>query len=98
PGAAGWTGRTERSHGCRRKPKTMNRKDECQELFALLRSRFPVILIESNEEPRILELLQQAANLENQVLMTWSITHGIRRHGRDDAIYQTNDLLEIRRA
>ncbi len=72
----------------------MNRKDECQELYALLRSRFPVILIESNEEPRILELLQQAANLENQVLMTWSITHGIRRHGRDEAIYQTNDLLD----
>ena len=72
----------------------MNRKDECQELCALLRSRFPVILIESNEEPRILELLQQAANLENQVLMTWSITHGIRRHGRDEAIYQTNDLLD----
>ena len=72
----------------------MNRKDECQELTALLRSRFPVILIESHEEPRILEVLQQAANLENQVLMTWSITHGIRRHGRDEAIYQTNDLLD----
>ncbi len=72
----------------------MNRKDESQELTALLRSRFPVILIESHEEPRILEVLQQAANLENQVLMTWSITHGIRRHGRDEAIYQTNELLD----
>ncbi len=72
----------------------MSRDDECDELCALLRSRFPIILIVSNEEPRILDLLQKAANLENQVLMTWSITHGIRRYGRDEAIYQTNDLLD----
>ncbi len=68
--------------------------DECGELCALLRSRFPIVLIQSYEEPRILELLQKAANLENQVLMTWSITNGIRRHGRDEAIYQTNELLD----
>jgi ATP-dependent 26S proteasome regulatory subunit len=72
----------------------MTSQDETRELTALLRSRFPIILIESHEEPRILELLQKAANLENQVLMTWSIVHGIRRHGRDEAIYQTNDLLD----
>ena len=45
-------------------------RDEVQELCALLRSRFPIILIASHEEPRILELLAKAANLENQVLMT----------------------------
>ncbi len=72
----------------------VNRNDECQELTALLRSRFPIILVQSHEEPRILDLLQKAANLENQVLMSWSITNGIRRHGREEAIYQTNDLLD----
>jgi ATP-dependent 26S proteasome regulatory subunit len=72
----------------------MDARDEVQELCALLRSRFPIILIESHEEPRILELLQKAANLENQVMMCWSITAGIRRHGRDEAIYQTNELLD----
>jgi SpoVK/Ycf46/Vps4 family AAA+-type ATPase len=72
----------------------MNGRDEVRELCALLRSRFPIVLIASHEEPRILELLQTAANLENQVLMTWSITSGIRRHGRDESIYQTNDLLD----
>jgi ATP-dependent 26S proteasome regulatory subunit len=72
----------------------MSRNDESQELCALLRSRFPIILIQAHEEPRILELLQKAANLENQVLMTWSITSGIRKHGREEAIYQTNDLLD----
>ena len=73
----------------------MDGRDEVQELCALLRSRFPIILIQSHEEPRILELLAKAANLEDQVLMTWSITCGIRRHGREEAIYQTNDLLDV---
>jgi ATP-dependent 26S proteasome regulatory subunit len=72
----------------------LTREDESRELCALLRSRFPIILIQSHEEPRVLELLQKAANLENQVLMTWSITTGIRRYGRDEPIYQTNDLLD----
>ena len=72
----------------------MNTRDEAAELGSLLRSRFPIILIESHEEPRILELLKKACNLENQVLMTWSITSGIRRHGRDEAVHQTNDLLD----
>ena len=72
----------------------MNARDEVHELSSLLRSRFPIILIASHEEPRILELLNKVCNLENQVLMSWSITSGIRRYGRDEAIYQTNDLLD----
>ncbi len=72
----------------------MNTRDEATELGSLLRSRFPIILIESHEEPRIVELLKKACNLENQALMTWSITSGIRRHGRDEAVHQTNDLLD----
>jgi len=72
----------------------VSHSEECQELCALLRARFPVILIESYEEPRMLQLLQQAANLENQVLMTWSITNGIHRYGREESVYQTNELLD----
>jgi SpoVK/Ycf46/Vps4 family AAA+-type ATPase len=70
-------------------------RDEVAELGALLRSRFPIILIESHEEPRMLELLAKACNLENQVLMCWSITKGLGRHGREDTIYQTNELLDV---
>ena len=71
----------------------MNARDEVAELGSLLRSRFPIVLIESHEEPRILELLAKVCNLENQVLMTWSITSGIRRHGRDEAIYRVAPRL-----
>jgi len=38
---------------------SVSHDDECDELCALLRSRFPIILIQSHEEPRILELLKK---------------------------------------
>lgn len=65
----------------------MNERAEVQELSALLRSKVPIILIETHEEPRILKLLQQACNLEQQVMFRWSIVDGITRNGRDEPIY-----------
>ena len=72
----------------------MDDRDEAKEICSLLRARFPIILIEAHEEPRILDVLAKSCNLENQVLMTWSITTGLRRYGRDENIYQTNELLD----
>ena len=72
----------------------MNDREEIQEVSALLRSKVPIILIETNEEPRILNLLQQAGNLEQQMLFRWSIVGGISRFNVEDAIYNTHNLLE----
>jgi SpoVK/Ycf46/Vps4 family AAA+-type ATPase len=72
----------------------MNERAEVQELSALLRSKVPIILIETHEEPRILKLLQNACNLEQQVLFRWSIVDGITRNGRDEPIYNTNNLVD----
>lgn len=72
----------------------MNEKAEVQELTALLRSKAPIILIETHEEPRILKLLEKACNLEQQLLFRWSITDGICRHGREESIYNTHNLLD----
>jgi SpoVK/Ycf46/Vps4 family AAA+-type ATPase len=72
----------------------MNERAEVQELSALLRSKVPIILIETHEEPRILKLLQNACNLEQQVLFRWSIVDGITRYGRDEPIYNTNNLVD----
>ncbi|MCP5291102.1 MAG: hypothetical protein H6938_00940 [Burkholderiales bacterium] len=57
----------------------MNERAEINELSALFRARVPLILIETHEEPRILRLLTQAASLENQLLMNWSIVDGLGR-------------------
>ncbi len=72
----------------------MNEKAEVRELCTLLRSKAPIILIETHEEPRIMKLLEQAANLEQQMLFRWSITDGIARNGRDESIYNTNNLVD----
>ena len=72
----------------------MNERAEVQELGALLRSKVPIILIETHEEPRILKLLQQACNLEQQLMFRWSIVDGISRHGQDESIYNTNNLVD----
>ena len=57
----------------------MNELAEIKEISALLRARVPLILIETHEEPRILKLLTQASNLENQLMMRWSIVDGLGR-------------------
>lgn len=80
----------------------MNERAEVEELGALLRSKVPLILVETHEEPRVLKLLSQACNLEQQVLLRWSIVDGIARVtgaaggvDRSDAGYtQTNDLVD----
>mgnify|MGYP003672910925 CR=1 FL=1 len=57
----------------------MNERAEISEFCALLRAKVPLILIESHEEPRVLNLLSQACNLETQLMMRWSIIDGLGR-------------------
>ncbi len=49
------------------------------DLTVIIRSRFPIVTIETHEEPRVLELLERVANLENQALFVWNVTDGLRR-------------------
>lgn len=77
-----------------RETSTMKDRDELIEIGALLKSRVPIILIETHEEPRILKLLHQACNLEQQVMFRWSITDGITRFSREEPIHGTNNLLD----
>jgi len=57
----------------------MDERAEVQELSALLRSKVPLIWIETHEELRILKLLSQACNLEQHLMMRWSIVDGLGR-------------------
>jgi SpoVK/Ycf46/Vps4 family AAA+-type ATPase len=65
---------------------------ELQDLILLIKSRFPILLIESHEEPRVLSLLERTTNLENTPLFTWSVTAGLRRRLRPDAVPESSDL------
>lgn len=62
-----------------------------RDLKVLLRSRIPVIVIESFEESAALGLLEKTANLAGTALFVWNVVDGLRRRGRDHVIPETRD-------
>jgi hypothetical protein len=70
---------------------------EQRELTLLVKSRFPVIVIETHEEPRALALLEKVCNLESQPLFAWSVATGLRRRGRNESVPQTGDPTDCLR-
>ena len=63
-----------------------------RDLTVILKSRFPLVVIETSEEPRVLQLLERIANLEGWALFIWSVVEGLHRAGRNVRIPQTNDF------
>ncbi|MDH5786039.1 MAG: AAA family ATPase, partial [Chromatiales bacterium] len=56
---------------------------EGHDLELLLRSHLPLIIVESNEETRLLQLLTTLAVKQYRPLYCWSITDGLQRHDID---------------
>ncbi len=50
-----------------------------RDLSLIIRSRFPIVLIETHEEARMMALLEQVARLEGQGLFMWSAADGLQR-------------------
>jgi hypothetical protein len=62
-----------------------------KELTLLVKSRFPIVVVQTHEELRALALLEKVCRLEEQPLFVWSVTSGLRRRGRDESVPQTGD-------
>ena len=71
--------------------------NDAKDLAVALKSRFPIILIETHEEQRVLALLENLTNLSGQALFTWAITSSVRRMNRKETVLQTNDLVDALR-
>ncbi|WP_372872920.1 AAA family ATPase [Shewanella sp.] len=56
---------------------------DVQDLTAVLRSNTPIVVIETYEEYRVIELLKRVAATLYQPLFTWSITSGLSRVDKD---------------
>ncbi len=52
---------------------------EANDLDILIRSRIPVIVIETHEEPRVLELFRHLAIRQPNMLFKWTVTEGLQR-------------------
>jgi len=66
--------------------------DNLHDLALIIKSRFPLVLVETGEEVRMMQLLERVANLEGWPLFVWSIADGIRRVPRTDVITQTYEF------
>ena len=66
--------------------------DNLRDLTLIIKSRFPLVQVETSEEVRMMQLLERIANLENWPLFVWSIADGIRRMPRTDVITQTYEF------
>ena len=54
---------------------------DLNDLGLLLDSKVPILVIESFEEPRVLEMITRLAVKKALVLYTWSMTEGLNRLG-----------------
>ena len=66
--------------------------DNLHDLALIIKSRFPLVQVETSEEVRMMQLLERVANLEGWPLFVWSIADGIRRVPRADVISQTYEF------
>ena len=71
--------------------------NDLHDLTLILQSRFPLVVVETHEEPRVLALLEQAANLEGWALFVWSIADGLRRSNNSQPTPQTYAFLDALR-
>jgi ATP-dependent 26S proteasome regulatory subunit len=70
--------------------------DTLHDLALIIRSRCPLVQIETREETRMMKLLERVANLEGWPLFVWTIADGLKRVPRSDVVTQTyefNDAL-----
>jgi SpoVK/Ycf46/Vps4 family AAA+-type ATPase len=65
-----------------------------KDLELLFHSRYPIIAVETYEEERLEETLQQIAVKLSLPLFVWTVTEGLRRQGADKPIYDSQHPLK----
>jgi len=69
-------------------------KSEKEELQLLLRSRFPILVVETTEEQRFREVVENVTNLEDIPLFTWSVVKGLAGATLGSGVVNTRELEE----
>ncbi len=69
--------------------------DSARDLEILIRSRYPVVAVDTLEEDRLRALLGRVARRLDVPLFTWSRTQGLVREGKDQATYDTADPFKM---
>ena len=67
---------------------------DLHDLELLLDSKVPILVVESFEEPRVLEMITRLAVNRTSPLYTWSATEGLHRLGFGDGLSEDDDTKE----
>ena len=70
-------------------------EDAAREIELLVRSRYPLIVVDTVEEDRLRELLGRTANRLDLTLFNWTRTRGLVRDGLDRGVYDTSDPVRL---
>lgn len=71
--------------------------DTLHDFTLIIKSRFPLVEVDTGEEVRMMKLLERVSNLESWPLFVWSIADGVRRVPRTDVIPQTYEFRDALR-
>jgi len=69
--------------------------DAAREIELLVRSRYPLIVVDTLEEERLRELLGRTADRLDLSLFNWTRTRGLVREGLERGVYDTSDPLRL---
>jgi SpoVK/Ycf46/Vps4 family AAA+-type ATPase len=76
---------------------TLTTESPLRDLAAIIRSRTPLIAVESNEEPQIVALVRQLASKFNLKAFRWTVTEGLQAFNPADqpeqAIMKSQEIL-----
>ncbi len=64
---------------------------------SLLSTQVPLVVVESAEEQKVINLLERVATLNSQGFYVWHLTHGLRRWNGGDQPYNTQNIVEALR-
>ncbi|HSC74661.1 MAG TPA: AAA family ATPase [Pseudomonadales bacterium] len=71
---------------------------DAHDLGLIIDSRVPLILIQSHEETRVLDVLMQVSNIRTLPMQVWTMTDGLRPMGFSMAEPDGDQLLELEAA
>jgi ATP-dependent 26S proteasome regulatory subunit len=66
--------------------------NDLEQLKGLLASKTPIVLIESHEEAKVLQMLERFCLLNEVKLWRWSVTEGLRLFNSKDSMYDTKKI------
>ena len=64
-----------------------------EEIKLLIKSKYPLVLVESIDEPYVLTQLTQISHQLNLTFYQWSVTEGLRKEHRERFYYQSRDPI-----